>query len=319
MKLSIITLAILLAGLWSSATAGQWHVGESLRCQDCHLQHATQDGEQVPGGPYSTMLLEASVNELCLSCHDGTDPTAPDVQSPVTMYSAGSTGESAAGFFGQVGVDNPHGHGLGFGAVTPLQNQGLFVQLNCAACHAVHGNGNYRNLLIDPAGVGDSLAVVEGVHVFTEFSPANPPTVAGSVAAYDRDNVGYKEGMSTWCASCHDMLAANEQSSTTAHFNGHPSDVALDAYSPYNHTAPGHWTAGLGEGFDLADGGVARVPFDSPGATDYVSSRAAGLSDEVQCLSCHKAHGGAHAGGMLWPYREGGAEYLAGCQQCHNK
>ena len=123
MKFRIITFTIALAVLWLSAFAGQWHVGESLSCQDCHLQHATQDGEPLPGGPYSTMLIEASVNELCLSCHDGTDPTAPDVQSPVTMYSAGSTGESAAGYFGQNGVDNPRGHGLGFGAVTPLQNQ----------------------------------------------------------------------------------------------------------------------------------------------------------------------------------------------------
>ena len=80
----------------SAVRGGNWHTGASLQCGQCHAEHATAGGQQIPGGPFSTLLVKATVNELCLSCHDGTDPTAPDVLAPVSMYAQSPSTESAA-------------------------------------------------------------------------------------------------------------------------------------------------------------------------------------------------------------------------------
>ena len=87
--------------------AGEWHVGASLQCGQCHVEHGSAGGQPIPGGPYSTLLQKGSVNELCLSCHDGSDPTAPDVLAPVTMYGQTLLNESAAGHLLTIGVSNP--------------------------------------------------------------------------------------------------------------------------------------------------------------------------------------------------------------------
>ncbi len=65
----------------SPATAGDFHTGASLRCADCHVMHFSQSHGFMPdgsgfsislgsSGPYG-YLLRNEVNDLCLSCHDG--------------------------------------------------------------------------------------------------------------------------------------------------------------------------------------------------------------------------------------------------------
>ncbi|MFQ6007850.1 MAG: cytochrome c3 family protein [Candidatus Zixiibacteriota bacterium] len=312
---------VLFFGLPQVAIGGEWHVDSFLICADCHLQHASEDGQPLPGGPFSELLLKETVNDLCLMCHDGSDPTAPDVQDPVQMYTGAPLEESAAGFFALVGLANANGHDLGVSSPIPLETEGQYLELNCGHCHAVHGNGNYRNLLYDPAGSGDSILLVDGIDVFTQYPPDKPPTIAGSVAAYNRANVAYKQGYAVWCTSCHDRLSINSYAALPAHFNAHPSDVALNAFTDADHTDPLHWIAGTGEGFadTVSGGGIARVPFESPLSTDYLSAHQPLESDEVTCMSCHKAHGGTNQKGLLWTYMEGGEKFIAGCQQCHNK
>ena len=301
----------------SEAVAGNWHTAGSLRCADCHQQHESgQPGE----GPFSYLLVKNSVNELCLSCHDGSVSNAPDVQYPVTMYSSTLSGESCAGSFGMAGQDNPNGHNLGILTSTPLRTSGLPQELTCASCHAVHGNGNYRNLLTDPAGVGDSLRVEIGIDIMVGRMPDDPPTTGGAAAAYEKDNAGYVSGLTQWCSSCHDQLKTNGSAAAPAHFNGHPNDVALNQFGYQPHSDAKHWVQGQGDGFpSSAPAGIARVPVLSPTATSFVASRTPQETDQVSCMSCHKAHGSSNKKGMLWPYLEGGPTFNAGCQQCHNK
>ncbi len=316
MRYSIV-IAIFSMILAPITRAGNWHSAGSLRCADCHLQHSS---DMNGGTPYEYLLVKNSINELCLSCHDGSDPTAPDVQAPVTMYSGTVSQGSAAGYFSNIAMSNPNGHDLGLIEPTPLETSGQPRELTCASCHAVHGNANYRNLLEDPAGVGASLRVEVGTDVFVKLQPDDPPTVGGSAAAYEQGNSAYKSGMTQWCSSCHDRLATNAQSSSPAHFDGHPSDVALNQFGQEAHTDPQHWVTGLGEGFpDAGISGMPRVPFLSPQASSFSPATTPMESNEVSCMSCHKAHGSGNQKGMLWPYLEGGASQVSGCQQCHNK
>src|ERR1043166_2310412 len=84
--------------------AGDWHYGVSLVCSDCHTQHNSQNGQPMRTdnnpNPAPLLLRRGTPLELCLSCHDGSDPNAPDVISPVSFVS-----ESAAGAF-------PNGGGI---------------------------------------------------------------------------------------------------------------------------------------------------------------------------------------------------------------
>ena len=81
---SAVAVIVLIA---APVRAGGWHSGSSLVCTDCHSQH---------GGPTPApkLLTRATTIELCLSCHDGMNPSAPDVIAPV-----GYVSESAAGAF----------------------------------------------------------------------------------------------------------------------------------------------------------------------------------------------------------------------------
>ena len=65
--------------------------------------------------------------------------------------------------------------------------------------------------------------------------------------------------------------------------------------------------------------GIPRVPFLQPQATDFVTSHQVQSTNQVFCGSCHAAHGAANTGNLRWPYLDGGASQLSGCQQCHHK
>ncbi len=322
MKLGQILTALTTASLLAApgVSAGDWHLGESLACGQCHIQHSSADGQPIPGGPYSVLLIKSSVNELCLSCHDGSDPSAPDVLAPISMYSQGTIAESAAGHFTVVGVGQVSGHDLGIASPIPLNGFGKSMTLTCASCHDYHGNTNYRNLRFDPAGVGDSITIEAGRDLFWNVAPANPPNASGSAIAYNRGNIGYKTGWSRWCGSCHDQVAVNSAAVLPAHFNAHPSDVSVGSSG---HTNVNHWVSGGGEGFvgssPITGEGVPRLPFLQPQATDFASSQIAQSSNMVFCGSCHASHGTANTKNLRWPYVDGGINYLSGCQQCHYK
>jgi hypothetical protein len=320
---AISTLAVVVLLMGSAVRAGEWHVGPSLQCGQCHAEHASVGGQPIPGGPFSTLLLKGSVNEMCLSCHDGTDPTAPDVMAPVSMYGDAPSTEGAAGFFITTGVVNPSGHTLDVTSLVPLNSAGKSLKLSCASCHDYHGNTNYRNLKYDPAGAGDSISLSAEKDVFWQFAPTDPPTPAGSIAAYNRSNIGYKSGWARWCGSCHDQIAANAIGTPPAHFNGHPVEVSMSSAAGAPHASSGSWLSGSREGFlgnaEVAGEGIPRLPFLQPIATDFAATQQVQGSNMVFCGSCHKSHGSEHNKDLRWPFVEGGTNYISGCQQCHNK
>ncbi len=319
----VVPVAAVVMSVAGSVIAGNWHRGESLQCGECHAEHATAGGQVIPGGPFSTLLIKSSVNELCLSCHGGDDPTAPDVLSPVSMYAQSLTTESAAGFFQVPGVLNPMGHSLGLAVNVPLNSAGKNMELSCASCHEYHGNDNYRNLRYDPGATGDSISILSQQDIFWQDAPPELPSQGGAALAYQQGNIRYKSSWTRWCASCHDQISANTSAIPPAHFNAHPSDVPLSGTSGTPHVRTQGWISGDGEGFAgnavVSGEGIPRVPFCQPTATDFASAGNVHSSNEVSCGSCHKSHGSDYSKSLRWPYLEGGINYLSGCQQCHGK
>jgi hypothetical protein len=314
----------LLAG--SLAHGAYYHDLEKNRqpCSDCHTLHYSEGGGQPtgvePGGPFKQLLIRATTNKLCLFCHDGSDPKAPDVLGPVSMYDGSGDEHSGAGFFDNSGgFENPNGHELGLAAATVPFSSMTNITLNCASCHDPHGTPNYRNVLTAPAAE-PGIAVLMQSEVFRENSPGDPPSTAASIGAYKESNLGYQANTSLWCTECHEELKPTVN--TPADRVHHLIDVPINGGG--YPTDPGHWTGGIGDGFGTVTGdtveGVPRLRFQVAGAVDYVSARTVATDNQVMCTSCHLAHGGNHVMGLVWPYKDSGgpADKDSGCQQCHN-
>lgn len=308
-----------------TANAAYYHDLEKNRqpCSDCHIQHYSENGGTPSGvetgGPFAELLIRSTTNKLCFFCHDGSDPKAPDVLNPVTMYGGSSDEHSGAGFFNNSGgVSSAYGHDLGINITSVPFSSMTNVTLTCASCHDPHGTANYRNVLSSPAG-GTGTNVEMAKDVFRNAPPGDPPSASASVSAYKESNEGYKAKTSLWCTECHDNLkpAVNNPANRVHHF----VDVPVNG-TGYT-TDPAHWAAGAGAGFgsltgDLAEG-IPRLRFQASGATDYLSSKTVAADNEVMCASCHLAHGSKYKNSMVWPFEDQQSpDVNSGCQQCHN-
>ncbi len=327
--LAVLVGAILMVG--GVALAGDYHSGAALHCTDCHIMHASKDGTSYgTGGPsdptgYASLLKSASTNALCNACHDGADTTAPDIVASGTAGSPNDTlgisyasvYKNSAGYFQSDygSAASGVGHDLyATGALTAIQGTwtSAAAGMNCADCHDPHGTTNYRNLLVNPdAGDADTIDIAAGTEVLLREAITVPATGAASATHYDTSAVGFDDANNvvTWCLDCHTNITSN---------NKHPQNAAISLVEG------AHWASGTtgtpGFGTSLGDGtsGIPRVRFGQDGAT-YAATTTAADTNEVFCLSCHKAHGGKYDSATVWPYYEGGADQTSACDQCHKK
>lgn len=322
----LIINSMILLFMSATARSGEYHgQGEEI-CSDCHTTHYSERGSlperAEPGGPFPELLVIGSVDRLCLACHDGTDPAAPDVLAPVAMYNGSGSEFSGGGYFtASEGFYSPIAHDLGLAGQTPYSSPGRSMSLSCISCHDPHGTGNYRNLLLNPDSLGADIGLALGSDIFENTHPQIPPERNASVLAYRSGNTGYKANISRWCLDCHNGLSSDPPSNQPAHFLRHPWDVSLDG--PGYHSSPAHWTGGTGDGFGVATGdgleGVPRLRFQAPSSSDYNSATQPGSTNQIVCVTCHFAHG-PHQFGLTWPYEtNNAADLYSGCQQCHNK
>lgn len=235
--------------------AGDWHYRQNGTCSDCHTQHNSQNGSPMRTdnnpNPAPLLLLRGTTDELCLSCHGGTNPNAPSVLATSGYATPGGSFPT-----NYSDLSTNVSHHLNTAPVVPPGGT-LPMTLTCTTCHDPHGNDGYRNLRPDPTKTG--LPPVSIVAVQQNAANGSNPGLV-----YTAANIVYKSGVSEWCGQCHGASG--------------PA-----AHHPVGRTMFGALSASYATWAGVA---LPRVPVHSP--TDSVIPSA---DDQVICLSCHKAHG----------------------------
>jgi cytochrome c553 len=323
--------------------AGDYHDGATLDCSQCHVMHATRGrGEGASLGAAASQrvgpLLRRDVNDLCLSCHDGST-RASDVlgrnqgRSPGDVRQAGSLNR-----LGRVGAPGT-GHTLDSVDVAPGSSppwraedeNGAGHGLNCVNCHAPHGSAGgtpaYRNL----RGDAGNNAPGEGLVTYnSDRAGANDPArdvFVRRALDYDESAVDFNEpdrrdsAMARFCAGCHDRFHGIP--GADAEIGGRPHGTSLSAF--VRHPASGVDVGAIGGEWSRIEtflGRANRVKVMS--STGAWGSRGGELTPT--CISCHKAHGNDNAFGLIFRSGEGvlteegdggGRSVEDLCRQCH--
>jgi len=322
----LVVLLVAAAAMVCAATiaiAGDYHVGRSLICSDCHIAHGSQKhgyatdadttwlGPHTADPPYAKLLRGETVNNACLSCHDGKS-NIPDVlqagtNPPVHGRSAGALNVPTGGGHGYATVD-PYTQGDGHtlwsldappgatASAPPIGAEGL----ECVDCHLAHGGKYFRNMMGAPST--STATYINSVWYGKEISyeigatpSANPATVwvlEKTAHSYDNDNVQYLEVDQTrsaygeWCGTCHGNFHGN-LTSTNIEVGGevvrHPTagvDMSSSTVTSWKNTDATH-----------------RLK-----VMDKAGAWAAGTSTDMtpSCFTCHKSHGDANKFGLIF-------------------
>ncbi len=253
---------------WGSprSSEGDRHGHNVVAADFSHTADATLTTS--PGGSYANTDLH------CSSCHD-----------PHGKYRI----LDDAGTIGTTGL--------------PIGESGSYPG---AAVTATEALGVYRFL----GGSGYSPASLAGSHSFTADPPAAVvPSTYNRGENTTETRVAYGSGMSEWCGNCHGGFHNDDYPTNVRHPAGNSAKLTADVVANYNdYVKSGDLTG------DVSTSYTSLVPFES-GATystadrllmdaDAVNdgSRTAGVStsDNVMCLSCHRAHASGWDSMLRW-------------------
>jgi hypothetical protein len=342
-RLSVLLTGLYLAGAVTIAAAGDFHVGASLNCSDCHVAHSSQShgysttGLFTPigtGGPFTNLLRDEEV-KLCLSCHNN-QSFAPDVfgangGTAGLRQAGGLNALDGHGLTNDPGFDDINGHTLFSTATPPGGATSAYVPgpegLVCTTCHAQHGAATqYRNLLNRGIFTGDTLNYAVGTNDLTK------DVYERGAGQYTEADVDFNEPdtrnshYGRWCQNCHVDFHGQ---GGDANMGGAAGGVGATNATPWKRHP------------------VADVNIGTPGAT-FISSlaRYAGVTNKVKvmdsqglwlgtgtnttltpsCMSCHKGHGNKNAFGLIFMNGTGtrseegdGGIYKDLCRQCHSQ
>jgi hypothetical protein len=330
--------------------AGDYHSGLTLKCQECHVMHYSQDhgysadgnGATTPlaGGPHE-YLLRDDVNDLCLACHDG-QGWAPDV---FEGHSNGFVRQGGA--LNEVGGNGQYppatGHTLGSTDVAPggtWAADSTHGGMTCANCHAVHGGNrfgsssgtsSYRNLGGNGTQAGSSFAITYthgGSNPLTAWvhedgNAGNSASHYGAGAITFNEPDGTASQYAAFCKSCH------------TDFHGVVGEIEIGGAGNPAIDFHRHPAAGVDVG--AAGGGHSRMAQVTAHANQVQmlspTGKKAGAyvaSDLLtpSCMSCHKGHGNQNAFGLIYMAGSGpvteegdstGTALRDLCRQCHGQ
>ncbi|MBI2526568.1 MAG: hypothetical protein HYV93_11325 [Candidatus Rokubacteria bacterium] len=292
-----------------SASAGDYHVGDTLACAECH-----RNGFRIS---------RQEINSICLSCHAGTNGEAPAV---VGAAPAGVPRQ--AGALGG-GLSHITGHTLGSAAQAP---GGTWAPgrggLTCSDCHAAHGElRQYRNLRLRPGTAGTDRRITYSSgpvndrtrDVWLKASAAVAERYAARQVAFNQPDAT-KSAYGAWCQGCH----------TLRHGAAGSANMGGTLGGELGRGWLRHPTVGVGVGargdrhssFTRYASLSNRVPTLSPSGSWPHRDNA------VSCMSCHKGHGNRNPFGLLYMSGQGqlteegdtgGGHYTHLCRQCHSQ
>jgi hypothetical protein len=299
-------------------------------CYMCHTMHNSQNGAVVFAGGPAVHLL----NNTCLGCHTttGTDPLLSGYPYVQMAIGAGTdTNSLAGGFFnpGDDGLANAGmSHSLGLAGADPPGNAGTTYRdtayvntggLTCAGTSGCHGVSSVAdpNVAISGGHHGSSTAM--GYRMLVAKGPTKVRGTGASdyekalIAAPDitdlhniYDASATVGTISDLCATCHGDFHGTVGSAGA--WTRHPTDVAI----------PSDWAIYTGFAANWTNNAIAwkQHPLGFVGLTETAAN------SRVTCLSCHRAHGTAHADLLRWDYdlmQAGSTTVTYGCLGCHNK
>lgn len=327
---ALIGIVALVVCLPMMVSAGDFHRNASLVCSDCHTMHYSQQhgyngdgtGFFTPlggAGPHH-YLLRNEINELCLTCHDGSS-FAPDVYGANAnsyVRQAGRLSKEGDGF-------EADGHTLNATASAPGSNPAWSNAegLNCTNCHFPHGGANYRNLAGNPGNyesLGRTYASVSYATGTQDLTKDIFQTAAGPMAVhYSYDNVQFNEPDQTksaygfFCQGCHTDYHGVKGGPEVGGLTGeewtrHPNADANIGAMGGGHSSLTTFTGRANKVQVMSASGVIPSADNSP-----------------SCMSCHKAHGNQNAFGLIFMSGTGtvdeegddGTSVRTTCKQCH--
>lgn len=341
-RLTVLFSALLIAGTAAIAVAGDFHVGTSLICSDCHVAHYSQQHAMTTGGfftplgtggPFNNLLRDDEV-KLCLSCHNN-QSFAPDVfgangGTARVREAGGLNVENGHGITNDPGYDQIDGHTL-YSISPPPGSGGAYVVgpegLICTDCHAQHGVATqYRNLLNRGIFTGDTLNYAVGTNDLTK------DVFERSAASYAITDVDFNEPdtrnshYARWCKSCHTDFHGQ---GGDANMGGAPGGVTSTNATPWKR----HPTADV----NIGESGASATFISSLTRFNGLTNRVKVMDSQglwngtpadntvtPSCFSCHKGHGNMNGFGLIFMTGTGtvteegdGGQYKDLCRQCH--
>jgi predicted CXXCH cytochrome family protein len=255
------------------------HHGHGVSARDFSLVGATN---AAPGGTWTAVPGDPLGQFACSSCHDP--------HGRYRMVSAATP--NGVGFAGPFPASLPN---------LPIASTGSYGATPVAGTYAV---GAYRLL------AGQRYAPTSN----SFYAFANNPPIAVAPQTYNKTEtpttearVAYGTGMSEWCQNCHVNIHMDTYSSGwqgLRHPAGSASYLKAAQYDMYNHyVASGNINTAITNNY------TSLVPFEQGanmtlGALQANTGSAvaitAGSTNNVMCLSCHRAHASAFDSILRW-------------------
>ena len=326
---AIVQTIALLAGLLTLGWAGNalaFHGGGVAHCDGCHSMHNSPENP-VTGTPNSQLLKGSDASSTCLNCHAGPGSARSyhSLSTDASVWSPGgdffwlTQSYTNSNWSGDVTSDPDNmGHNViaaDFGLTVDGTNTtapgGGFPSsaLGCQSCHNPHGqvdggtaagqlpvsvSGSYGDVPV--AGTIAGAYRLLGGGADGSGLAAQPIAATAGFGETDVSHPAYGEGMGEWCASCHGDYINDSHKHPSG--NGEFLNGQSAVYNSY--VATGDFTG------TSADSFTALVQFERQEtdktvlAADVSSTEGPDGTDNVMCLSCHRAHASAFNNITRW-------------------